>query len=309
MAFASHASFGAFHAYQTAVSYDTSFQTYFYDEVTVAAFEPYEEVSYTPTIEPYEYEEISYEPIEPYEYEYDVGYGDTSDPTIEIIPVFSTFIYGTAGDDSIVGTADHDTIYALAGDDWVLGGAGDDTLVGGNGGDGYNRLSDTLIGDAGSDYLDGSGQDWDYLWGGADADTYLVNRDAIRLFLGESPAYTGGADTVLLEDPIGLRFDVPAYDYVVNAGYVGGDSGQVLAINTSATSIEEAAAYAEAHIANIVQGWSSLGHDYVSDGLYLYNEQQDTGYMVLDLDQDGTFESGLIVPQGDSFAIQGILLI
>ena len=55
---------------------------------------------------------------------------------------------------------------------------------------------------------------------------------------------------------------------------------------TNATTIEEAAAY------------GSLCEEFVGADIniiFMYNESQDQGYLVMDTDQNGSFESGIIL--------------
>lgn len=182
-------------------------------------------------------------------------------------------IHAHAGDDRVSAGGGNDIVYGDDGNDFLYGGAGNDTLYGGPG-------NDTLLGDSGNDYLDG-GPGTDLYWGSAGADTYVAGSydfDVIRLHLGDSPAVTGRADTLVCNPAWILdvvTIDVPAdTDRLIDRYY------------SSATSIEEAAAEAQSIAAQAV---------YPPDAIGLMNKDLGRAYLMLDLDQNGDFETGLNV--------------
>jgi Ca2+-binding RTX toxin-like protein len=90
----------------------------------------------------------------------DGGYGDDT-------------IYGGYGNDTMYGGYGSDYMNGGAGNDYMSGGAGNDTLIGGFG-------NDTLYGGSGADRLNGYGytvnndSQFDKLWGGDGADTFML---------------------------------------------------------------------------------------------------------------------------------------
>ena len=85
---------------------------------------------------------------------------------------FSSFIFGTSGDDILSGTSGNDLIIGYGGNDSIKGNGGDDCLFGG---DGADKLSggdgnDYLSGDADNDSLNG-GSGNDDIYGGSGDDT------------------------------------------------------------------------------------------------------------------------------------------
>lgn len=107
---------------------------------------------------------------------------------------YSTWQWGTSGNDLVSGDASDNTLLGKAGDDQLNGGGGQDTIHGGAGNDevyggsGNDQIAggegdDTLYGDGGSDLLYG-GLGNDILWGGLGNDTYY---------------FTGGNDTIIEE--------------------------------------------------------------------------------------------------------------
>ncbi|MEG4281842.1 calcium-binding protein [Microcoleus sp. A006_D1] len=105
-------------------------------------------------------------------------------------------LYGDSGDDRIYGGTGNDNLYGGSGSDYLDGGTGNDYLDGGNnndnlsGGTGNDKLygqagddnlyggigNDILTGGIGKDYLSGfgSGEEYDILTGGTEADTFAV---------------------------------------------------------------------------------------------------------------------------------------
>jgi hypothetical protein len=205
-------------------------------------------------------------------------------------------LYGGTGNDTLWGDngaqTGSDTLFGQDGNDFLFGGASADYLDGGNG-------DDTLWGDAGSDYLV-AGNGWDDIWGGSGADTILETGDGndfIRLYQGDSFAFTGHVDTIIT----GSDWLADPYTYgagiVVSGDVVGAGSPTAY---TDATTIEDAAAEAAWQIAN---WYAERSDDPVfqnappqTHAIYLYNASQDQGYLAIDMDIDGSFETGVIFP-------------
>lgn len=200
---------------------------------------------------------------------------------------YTNQINGTSGDDRLEGSARVDGIHAGAGNDHVSAGGGNDIVYGDDGhdslfgGTGNDTLyggpgNDTLLGDSGDDYLDG-GPGTDLYWGSAGADTFVMGRyhgDVVRLYPGDSPAITGQADTLNCNPDWILdiaTIDIPA------------DTDRIVDRHASSvTSIEEAAAEAR-----------SIATQRPTDAMVLVNQEQRRAYLMLDLDQNGDFETGL----------------
>jgi Ca2+-binding RTX toxin-like protein len=89
----------------------------------------------------------------------DILYGDSGNDRI----------YGGTGNDNLYGGTDNDNLYGGTGNDKLYGQAGDDNLYGQAG-------NDVLTGGIGKDYLNGfgSGEEYDILTGGTEADTFAV---------------------------------------------------------------------------------------------------------------------------------------
>ena len=211
----------------------------------------------------------------------------------------SDFLSGGLGNDALYGGDGNDTLWgdngAETGSDYMYGQDGNDFLFGGasndylDGGDG----NDQLLGDSGNDVLVG-GSGNDELWGGGGADTILLGRheglllstDLIILYQGDSLAFTGGADTIV-EGPDGM----PGLVGIFVHGDVKG--AYIPSTYTNATTIEGAAAEAGTQIAN----WYAADADDErpqSHAIYLYNAAQDQGYLAMDMDLDGSYETGVI---------------
>jgi Ca2+-binding RTX toxin-like protein len=85
-------------------------------------------------------------------------------------------IFGENGNDAIEGESGNDSLYGGKGNDSMFGGEGNDYLEGGFG-------NDTLVGDSGDDRLNGYGvirnndSQFDSLYGGAGADTFVLGAD------------------------------------------------------------------------------------------------------------------------------------
>ena len=62
---------------------------------------------------------------------------------------------------------------------------------------------------------------------------------------------------------------------------------------TSATTIEGAAAEAASQIANYY-GDANNDNSPWTHAIYLYNAAQDQGYLAIDMDMDGSYETGIV---------------
>jgi Ca2+-binding RTX toxin-like protein len=197
------------------------------------------------------------------------------------------FLSGNAGVDFMDGGHGNDVLDGGADTDQMLGGAGYDVLYGGDGGDwisgdgGWNEGDwtgtwgdardvlyggagrDTLIGNGGNDYLNG-GTDGDTLWGGYGIDTFAIRA-------GDSFAQTGRADVILSWD---------AEDRITGARGGYGEFGAYV------TNIEDAQWYANNYRASLPQDTGNV---------LIYNNATQTGYLLMDLDNDAynTLESGV----------------
>ena len=107
--------------------------------------------------------------------------------------------YGGLGNDFIFGKTGHDTLYGEDGNDVLEGGDGRDVLYGGNGNDVLSetdQLINFLYGDAGDDFLDGTG----FLYGGSGNDQLTGGNIADHLEggSGDDRIYGGdGVDTAI----------------------------------------------------------------------------------------------------------------
>jgi hypothetical protein len=158
----------------------------------------------------------------------------------------------------------------------IAGTSGDDTLTGNSGPDTMQGLAgrDTLSGLAGDDRLEGGsysdhlngGSGSDDLYGGTGADYFVFSS-------GSSPSTTSGADTI-------WDWNV-AYDWIDMP--LAGKSSNYGEAATSTTTIEAARAQVEG---------TALRHE---THAFLYNSTTDTGYLLSDLNRNGTFETGVIM--------------
>jgi Ca2+-binding RTX toxin-like protein len=187
-------------------------------------------------------------------------------------------LYGRYGNDSLYGHDGYDTLIGNAGNDWLDGGNGNDFLHGGTGNDTLSGGADTdvLYGEQGRDQMWG-GDGFDILWGGTEQD-YLfggAGTDAFGFNYGDSFAFSGSADII---------WDWDAQDIIQ------GPEGNYSAFGANVTRIEDAAWYA-----NTYQSYGWLPAD--TNSVFVYNSQTDTGYFLMDLDNDvnNTFESGVIL--------------
>ncbi|QRM31358.1 calcium-binding protein [Microvirga sp. VF16] len=159
----------------------------------------------------------------------------------------------------IRGGEDRDFLEGGEGIDHLWGEGGNDVLYGEQGDDHLNGGAghDLLVGDLGADQLTG-GEGQDQFWFWSDA-------------VAESPATTTGADQILDfqygTDKIGLG--------------VAGTAENYHSAGTTATSMDAAA-----------QEANQTGEDRLTY-LYLANEGADTGYLLADLDGNGSFEFGI----------------
>ena len=142
-----------------------------------------------------------------------------------------TYLYATAGADTLIGGGGNDHFYGGAGDDQLHGGGGDDDLQGGLGNDaiygddGNDKLfgqqgNDALYGGAGNDWL-GGGTGADTLTGGIGADVFVFTRSVdsttrttaqIQAITGD-PSDTAGVDTIVdFNQAEGDRIDISGVD-------------------------------------------------------------------------------------------------
>lgn len=186
-------------------------------------------------------------------------------------------IYGYGGDDVIYGYGGDDDIYGGSHNDWIAGGYGADRLFGQSGHDDlYGQAGqDDLYGGSGHDDLyGGSGNDWliggtgsDYLAGGSGSDRFFFSR-------GTSGLSTQTADVIA--DWNG------AYDVVDMT--IRGTFTNYRETSTTATSVGAAAAVAD--------WWYS---DADVNHVFLYNSDLDRGFLISDLNNDGVFETGVVL--------------
>lgn len=187
-------------------------------------------------------------------------------------------LYGSYGDDTLLGYDGDDDLIGGGGNDWLDGGNGSDFLYGGTGNDTLigGAHTDVLMGEQGADWLWG-GDGTDVMWGGTEQD-YLFGGTGTDVFgfnYGDSFAFTGSADII---------WDWESHDFIQ------GPEGGYSAFGANVTRIEDAAWYA-----NTYQAYGWLPAD--TNSVFIYNSQTDTGYFLMDLDNDAsnTFESGVIL--------------
>jgi Ca2+-binding RTX toxin-like protein len=227
------------------------------------------------------------------------------------------FLSGGVGNDILHGGTGNDTLWgdngAQTGTDTLFGQSGDDFLFGGASGDYLDGGDDNdrLLGDSGNDFLVG-GNGYDTIWGGAGADIIVESGrgiDTIQIFLGDSFAFTGLADTILTASDWqvtdrGSALGSQHVSFIQVSGDVLG--GGMPVGYTNATSIEGAATEAGRQIASYYAANATYLADSVNEygqthGVYLYNATQDRGYLLLDLDVNGSYETGVIF-EGESIA-------
>ncbi|CAN0453885.1 unnamed protein product, partial [Phaeothamnion confervicola] len=214
-------------------------------------------------------------------------------------------LYGDNGNDALFGEQGNDYLNGGAGSDWLYGGVGNDTLYGDNGtqaGSDYligQEGDDFLFGGASADYLEGgdgfdrlwggSGNDtlvggigFDEIYGGAGADVIIENGfgiDVIRLYMGDSFAFTGAADTI-----------VTGQDWQTNTSRIGWNG--MIDVSSDVIGTGMAATYTNA---TSIEGAAAEAGTPQTHAIYLYNAAQDQGYLVLDLDVNGSYETGRIL--------------
>ena len=111
------------------------------------------------------------------------------------------YLFGDEGDDTLSladrngildGWTGNDTLVGNSGNDYLLGYTGNDILVGGAG-------FDLLAGEAGNDTLNGYGQtyyEYDYLIGGAGADTFILGNASSAFYQEVGYAIIADFDSV-----------------------------------------------------------------------------------------------------------------
>jgi Ca2+-binding RTX toxin-like protein len=162
-------------------------------------------------------------------------------------------------DISIRGGEDRDVLEGSEGIDHLWGEGGNDVLIG-------NQGDDHLNGGAGNDLLEG-GLGADQLTGGEGQDMFFYPDAA-----NESPATLTDADQIrdfqYGTDKLGLG--------------VAGTAENYHSTGTTATSMDAA----------VLEANQNYGEDRLTY-LYLANEGTDTGYLLADLDGNGSFEFGI----------------
>ena len=124
-------------------------------------------------------------------------------------------VRGGHGNDEIYGQNGHDRLLGIAGDDKIEGGDGADYIAGGEGNDylrggGYYGtaadLGDTMLGEAGNDYLSGEGGD-DSISGGSGSDTLDggAGHDRLDGGTGADDLACGAGNDVYIIDNTGDR--------------------------------------------------------------------------------------------------------
>lgn len=191
--------------------------------------------------------------------------------------------YGTDGDDIMNGSWSirDEIFYAGAGNDQIYGGAGRDGIDGGDGNDLLDGGAgdDDLRGGAGDDRIIG-GAGADKLKGGEGADTFVFNfGDTIfRPYqLGDTGPMNNDSFTAdrISDFRFNDRIDVP--------DELTADDRSQIVFGASANSLTESV-----FRAHMINNASSGPDQYV----FLF-AGQDHSYLVMDMDMDGIFESGV----------------
>lgn len=173
---------------------------------------------------------------------------------------FSKTTYGSDNGETFTGGISQDSMFGYGGNDTLSGGGGNDRLFGGSG-------NDTLFGGTGADYLEG----------GLDADTFVFTG------LGESGLTTATADTISRIDALD-RIDVP--DWMADRAHTAVYSSSVF------DSLEQVVHYSQ----NGIWGDRVGLPDATSYQATLwYNPEDQTGYLLMDMDCDGYMDTGVIV--------------
>ena len=200
------------------------------------------------------------------------------------------YLSGGEGNDRLDGGYGHDALKGDNGDDVLYGGAGDDMLMGDSSLASHvenQGNADVLYGGSGTDALFG-GEGSDVLWGGTELD-YLVGGSGSDIFsfrYGDSFAFRNSADIIV--------------DWELNDLVVGARGGYA-EFGADVSSIEDARWYA-----NIYDDVGWLPPD--TGNVFIYNSQTNTGYLLMDLDNDtyNTFESGVVINNaGNAWSMDG----
>ena len=169
--------------------------------------------------------------------------------------------YGGAGNDQIFGGAGRDGLSGGDGNDWLDGGAGDDDIRGGAG-------DDRIIGGPGVDKLQG----------GEGGDTFVFNFGD-TIFTPRLLGQTGPEDMYSADRISDFRFN----DRIDVPDELTADDRSQIVFGASANSLTESA-----FRAHMINSASSGPDQYV----FLF-AGQDHSYLVMDMDMDGLFESGV----------------
>ena len=175
----------------------------------------------------------------------------------------SYYFSGGPGLDLLFGSSRKDTIHGGEDDDRLVGAASGDYLYG-------EAANDELDGGSGIDHLYG-GQGRDYLIGGGDSDYFTYKK-------GESNSNVLRADTI--QDWNGSQ------DYLDTT--IAGTSTNYAEFATGATNIDVARQIATS------KNLSTLDH------VFLYNANLKKGFVLSDLDHNGSFETGVVLLNVDS---------
>lgn len=181
---------------------------------------------------------------------------------------------GASGHDDLYGGYGNDRLYGDIGNDWISGGYGDDLLYGEAGNDDLDGDvgHDDLYGGSGADDLyGGTGDDWlsggagsDYLWGEAGADVFFFSA-------GTSGVTNSTADVI--KDWNGAYDDV---DMTFK-----GTSSNYEEIKTNVTSVADAV--------DVADEFGETLH------VFLYNPGTDTGYLISDLNNNGEYDTAVVL--------------
>jgi Ca2+-binding RTX toxin-like protein len=162
---------------------------------------------------------------------------------------------GGSGNDFAWGDAGTDFLYGYGGNDYLNGGAGNDFLNGGEG-------MDTIVGGTGRDIMTG----------GIGGDTFVFTG------AGESGVTTATADIIT---DFGNNF----WDNIDVPSWIANGSNRVFT-GTSVNSIELATTVAT----NLDH--AIAGHD---AAMLFANYGQNTSYLVMDMDLNGSYETGVVL--------------
>ncbi|WP_430912551.1 calcium-binding protein [Methylobacterium sp. sgz302541] len=166
------------------------------------------------------------------------------------------YIMGSQGNDRLYGGGGNDSLYGFLGKDWIDGGDGNDFIVAGDG--------DVIIGGRGKDIMIDNGVN---VW---DRDTFVFN-------LGDTGTTTETADVIMRFTQFD-RIDVP--QIVVDGPHLG-------MVTTSIDSIEDAVSFARLS--------DKLNGSHHNTAYLFSNIGQETSYLVMDMDGNGSYESGVVM--------------